>query len=98
MFWGRLVPGVRSLVSIPAGAERMPLPRFLLLTTTGSAMWNFALMGADWWLGDRFGATARVSRWINLAILVRRRARCQMADARTTTATRSQGRYLRRPG
>jgi membrane protein DedA with SNARE-associated domain len=70
VFWGRLVPGVRSLVSIPAGAQRMPLVRFTLLTATGSLIWNLALMGAGWWLGDRYGATAGVSHWINVAVLV----------------------------
>ena len=70
LFWGRLVPGVRSLVSIPAGAQRMPLPRFAALTVAGSAIWNLLLMGAGWWLGDRYGATAGVSRWINLGVLV----------------------------
>ncbi len=40
VFWGRLVPGVRSLVSIPAGARRMPLGRFTLLTAAGSLIWN----------------------------------------------------------
>ncbi len=70
VFWGRLVPGVRSLVSIPAGAQRMPLGRFLALTAAGSALWNAALMTAGWWLGDRYGATASVSHWINIGLAV----------------------------
>jgi membrane protein DedA with SNARE-associated domain len=51
---GRLVPGVRSLVSIPAGTLRMPLGRFLILTAVGSLGWNAALIG--------FG-TAIATRW-----------------------------------
>src|SRR5688572_31374743 len=51
VFFGRLVPGVRSVVSIPAGLSEMPLGRFMLLTTAGSAIWNFALIGAGWALG-----------------------------------------------
>ena len=70
VFWGRLIPGVRSLISIPAGAQRMPLGRFVALTTFGSAAWNLILMSAGWWLGDRYGATAGVSRWINIGLLV----------------------------
>lgn len=64
-----MIPGVRSLVSLPAGAQRMPLARFTLLTTAGSAIWNAALLAAGWWLGDRFGATATVSHWANVAVL-----------------------------
>jgi membrane protein DedA with SNARE-associated domain len=69
VFWGRLIPGVRSLVSIPAGAQRMPLGRFTMLTALGSLIWNLVLMGAGWWLGDRYGATAGVSHWINVGVL-----------------------------
>ncbi|MFL5999527.1 MAG: DedA family protein [Streptomyces sp.] len=51
---GRMIPVFRSLVSIPAGVERMPLPVFLTLTTLGSALWNTAFvlaghaLGANW--------------------------------------------------
>lgn len=69
VFWGRLIPGVRSLVSLPAGAQRMPFVRFTALTASGSAIWNAGLLGAGWWLGDRYGATAAVSRWANIAVL-----------------------------
>jgi membrane protein DedA with SNARE-associated domain len=56
---GRMVPGVRSLVSIPAGVQRMPLGRFVLLTTVGSAVWNVLFVGLGFVLGeewDRVGA------------------------------------------
>ena len=56
VFGGRLVPGVRSLVSVPAGLARMPLWRFALLTTLGSALWNAALIGAGWALGRNYEA------------------------------------------
>ncbi|MDH6551589.1 membrane protein DedA with SNARE-associated domain [Streptomyces sp. SAI-117] len=54
VFFGRMIPVFRSLVSIPAGVERMPLPVFLALTTLGSALWNTAFvlaghaLGANW--------------------------------------------------
>jgi membrane protein DedA with SNARE-associated domain len=54
IFAGRLVPGLRSLISIPAGLDKMPLVPFLLLTTLGSAAWNALLaqigilLGANW--------------------------------------------------
>lgn len=51
---GRLIPGVRSLVSLPAGAASMPLAQFTLLTTIGSAVWNAALIGSGWLLGTQY--------------------------------------------
>ncbi|WP_408996942.1 DedA family protein [Streptomyces ipomoeae] len=54
IFFGRMIPVFRSLISVPAGVERMPLPVFTLLTTLGSAIWNtiFVLsgyaLGANW--------------------------------------------------
>src|SRR4051812_49981672 len=43
---GRLVPGVRALVSVPAGMARMPLGRFTLLTAAGSFAWDAGLIEA----------------------------------------------------
>jgi membrane protein DedA with SNARE-associated domain len=57
----RLVPGARSVVSIPAGTMRMGLTRFTLLTTLGSAVWNSVLIGAGWALGDNWAA---ISGWV----------------------------------
>ena len=54
VFFGRCVPLVRSLVSVPAGFRRMPLLRFTLLTAAGSALWNFALIGAGALLGEQW--------------------------------------------
>lgn len=51
---GRLIPGVRSLVSLPAGAAGMPFWRFTALTAIGSAVWNTALIGAGWLLGTQY--------------------------------------------
>lgn len=54
VLFGRLIPGVRSIVSVPAGLSEMPLWRFVALTTLGSAVWNSALIGAGWALGDQW--------------------------------------------
>ncbi|AGK80759.1 DedA family protein [Streptomyces microflavus] len=51
---GRMVPVFRSLISVPAGVERMPLPVFVGLTTAGSLVWNTLLVMAGYWLGDRW--------------------------------------------
>lgn len=51
VFFGRMIPIFRSLISIPAGVERMPLLRFTLLTTAGSAIWNTIFVLAGYFLG-----------------------------------------------
>ncbi|MEV1024794.1 DedA family protein [Streptomyces sp. NPDC050264] len=51
---GRMVPIFRSLISVPAGVERMPLPVFLSLTALGSLVWNSVLVLAGYWLGDQW--------------------------------------------
>jgi len=53
VFWGRLVPGIRTLISVPAGIELMPLAPFLLWTTAGSLIWNLVLTAAGWDLLQR---------------------------------------------
>jgi membrane protein DedA with SNARE-associated domain len=53
---GRLVPGIRSAVSVPAGTLRMPVGRFLALTAVGSFGWNASLIGAGVLLADRWQA------------------------------------------
>lgn len=50
---GRMVPGVRSLISLPAGADRMPLAIFCLFTAVGSGLWNGLLIGVGAALGTQ---------------------------------------------
>ncbi len=70
---GRLVPGVRSLISIPAGIQRMSLPVFLAYTALGSAVWSAVLAGAGYALGRQFrqvGAWLDPVSWVVLGGLV----------------------------
>lgn len=53
-FFGRLVPAVRQLISIPAGLARMSLGRFLLYTTLGASMWNAILAFMGWYIGHYY--------------------------------------------
>jgi membrane protein DedA with SNARE-associated domain len=73
VFFGRLVPGVRSLVSLPAGAVHMPLARFSVFTIAGSAIWNGLLIGLGWMLGSRYELVDRYSSvldWVAVAVAV----------------------------
>tara|TARA_B100002019_G_scaffold259786_1_gene245414 strand:- start:382 stop:1041 length:660 start_codon:yes stop_codon:yes gene_type:complete len=54
VFWGRLVPGIRTLISVPAGMELMPLRKFLIWTTLGSLIWIVILTYAGFILGDNW--------------------------------------------
>ena len=61
VFWGRLVPGVRTLISVPAGIELMPQPGFLAWTTAGSSILVVILTVAGKTLGDHYG---KVLAWM----------------------------------
>lgn len=50
----RCVPGVRSVISLPAGVLRMPRGQYLLFTILGSLLWNFLLVWAGYLLGTRW--------------------------------------------
>lgn len=59
---GRLVPGVRTLISVPAGVSGMPLAPFLAYSAFGTAIWTAALGIAGYLLAGQY---ALVSRWTN---------------------------------
>ncbi|MGA4849029.1 DedA family protein [Streptomyces sp. G5(2025)] len=67
---GRMVPIFRSLISVPAGVERMPLPIFLALTTLGSLVWNSVLVLAGYWLGDQWHAVETYVGVLSKVVLV----------------------------
>ncbi len=54
VFFGRMVPLVRTFVSYPAGISRMPMGRFLLFSALGSLPWNAALIGAGYVVGENY--------------------------------------------
>ncbi|GAB2858805.1 DedA family protein [Lentzea nigeriaca] len=54
VFFGRMIPFFRSLISIPAGIERMRMGPFLAYTAAGSLLWNTALILAGYLLGDNW--------------------------------------------
>lgn len=60
VLFGRMVPGLRSLVSLPAGLLRMPFGRYLALTAAGSLAWNALLILLGQQLGRRWADVAGV--------------------------------------
>lgn len=75
-FTGRLVLGVRHFISLPAGIAHMPLPRFLLWTALGSALWCTILtvfgyvLGENWQLVERYKVVITVSVFALCAAIV----------------------------
>lgn len=54
VLYGRLIPAIRTLISVPAGLARMSLPGFLLLTTIGSLAWTIVLTAAGYLLESQY--------------------------------------------
>jgi len=54
VFWGRLIPGIRTLISVPAGIELMPLKKFLVWTSLGSLIWVVLLSLAGYVFGENY--------------------------------------------
>ncbi|MBT2525523.1 DedA family protein [Streptomyces sp. ISL-99] len=70
VFFGRMIPVFRSLISVPAGVERMPLPVFLGLTTLGSALWNTVFVLAGYALGENWqDVTGYVSAYSKVVLV-----------------------------
>jgi membrane protein DedA with SNARE-associated domain len=70
VLFGRMVPLGRSVVSIPAGMLKMPVWRFTLLTTIGSALWNMLLVGAGWFLGANWERVSAIVGSISNAVFL----------------------------
>ena len=54
VLFGRMIPGIRSLLSLPAGMSEMPLPSFLIYSAIGSGLWATLLAGAGYLLGNNY--------------------------------------------
>ncbi|EUJ32988.1 hypothetical protein MFLO_05215 [Listeria floridensis FSL S10-1187] len=70
VFFCRMIPLVRSLISIPAGMARMPFRQFIWLTTLGSLIWNTVLIGIGALLGESFGKAAAAVDQVSTVIYV----------------------------
>lgn len=53
VFLGKLLPMIRTIVSIPAGVVRMDLVKYIVSSTCGIVIWNFVFVGAGYLLGDQ---------------------------------------------
>ncbi|MBB4943091.1 membrane protein DedA with SNARE-associated domain [Streptosporangium album] len=69
VFFGRMIPIFRSLISIPAGVERMPVAVFTLLTTLGSLIWNTVFVMAGYLLGENWSLVEGYAGILSKAVL-----------------------------
>ncbi|HYH30891.1 MAG TPA: DedA family protein [Pseudonocardia sp.] len=69
VFFGRMVPIVRSLISVPAGVERMSFLLFLALTAAGSLIWNSAFVLAGYLLGENWHIVEGYAGILSKAVL-----------------------------
>lgn len=67
---GRLVPAIRTLISVPAGLARMPLGQFLLYSTVGSLIWTGVLTGAGYLLESQYERVSQYVDPVSKAVLI----------------------------
>lgn len=76
VFFGRILPLFRGLISIPAGIERMSLGVFITYTTLGSLIWNTAFLiagyqlGENWYLAERYFAPVSIGIGVLVALAI----------------------------
>jgi membrane protein DedA with SNARE-associated domain len=102
VFFGRLIPGVRSLISLPAGGTRMPIGTFSLFTIAGTALWNALLIGLGAALGSQYELIDKYSNILDALIIgvvvvligmlvVRRVKRGRAERSKASSRTESHG-------
>ncbi|WP_276892590.1 DedA family protein [Hallella bergensis] len=72
---GRLLPGIRQIISIPAGLSKMPFWKFAFYTTVGAGLWNCVLASLGWWLhsfvpmDQLYGKIEEYNKYIQIAVI-----------------------------
>jgi membrane protein DedA with SNARE-associated domain len=69
VFFGRMVPGIRTLISLPAGMNKMSLLTFTIYSLIGTFIWTLALTAAGFLLGENYGSIEKYLAPISKFIL-----------------------------
>ncbi|MDN5772608.1 DedA family protein [Brevibacterium sp. BDJS002] len=105
VFFGRMVPIFRSLISIPAGMRNMSIIKFLVLTTAGSAIWNTILIVAGFYLGENWSIVETYAGYFQTLVIIavvvfvvvwivlkiRKRSRAKAADRTDAAGEDTEG-------
>lgn len=70
VFVGRLIPGIRTLISVPAGISGMRLGPFLAWSTVGTALWSTLLVLIGWWLGQSAKLVEQAISWTGIIVIL----------------------------
>ena len=70
VFLARVLPAVRTLISVPAGFAKMPIASYIAWSTLGTVIWTGALAYAGWVLGERYSEIDRIIRPLSIAIII----------------------------
>jgi len=70
VLFGRLIPAIRTLISVPAGLAGMPMGQFLLYSTVGSLVWTGILTGAGYMLESQYERVAEYVDPVSKAVLI----------------------------
>ncbi|MEY3469876.1 MAG: hypothetical protein RLZZ575_336 [Actinomycetota bacterium] len=68
VFFGRLIPLIRSLVSIPAGLTKMKMSKFIIFTTLGSGIWNSIWLTLGFYLGDKWSSAEKYAKYLDYLV------------------------------
>jgi membrane protein DedA with SNARE-associated domain len=90
VFFGRLVPIIRSLVSIPAGLTRMKLSLFVVFTALGSGIWNTIWISIGFVLGENWSDAEEFTHIIDLAAYIAIASLALFLVVRALLTTRNQ--------
>lgn len=67
VLFGRLLPIIRTLISVPAGLAKMPVGQFVLYSTIGAVVWNTLLTGGGYLLAEHYEA---IEAWLDPLTLI----------------------------
>lgn len=70
MFTGRLLPGIRQYISLPAGLTRMNIFSFCAATILGAGLWVMVLAGLGYWFGNNEELVMQNLHWVSLLLMI----------------------------
>ncbi|MDR1993325.1 MAG: DedA family protein [Nitrososphaerota archaeon] len=70
VFFGRMIPVIRTLISFPAGAVKMSLIKFVIYTGMGSLIWNILLVFGGYYLGSRYSDIANFTDYLIIGVVI----------------------------